>query len=216
MRINEVVVTCACCGKKSVQKTVSECVAKGKMELDTRPPEEKRSALEYEVQECPECHYCSEDISSPIKNCGKDELNSDTYKNILEDGDTDNIARKFLLAGYLYQQAGDSRRAGLQMLRMAWRFDDLGDSSAAKDAREMAIAFYKEANEEEYDDATALLIADLLRRTGNFWDATMALEAAYHRSQDSLIISLLSYEKRLIVHRDTSAHDIGGGFDYVS
>lgn len=208
MQLNEVVVKCACCGKESTQKIMSDCKAKGYMDLDTRPPEDKRSALEYEVQECPECHYCSEDISVLIPNTDKEDVNSDTYKSILSDGETDSVARKFLLAGYLYQKAGNARMAGLEMLRMAWRFDDLNDGASAKDAREMAMAFYKDANEIEYDEATALLIADMTRRTGDFWNATTAIESAYQRSQDPLISALLNYEKRLIVHKDSSAHSV--------
>jgi len=209
MQIQEVTVKCACCGSKSVQYTISECVARGYMDLDTRPPEERRSALEFEVQECPQCHYCNDDISLPIKNCSANEISSDTYRSILADSDSDGVAKKFLLCGYLYQKAGNMRTAGLQMLRMAWRFDDLEDFSSAKDAREMAIAFYKEANDVEYDENTALLVADMTRRIGDFWNAATEIESAYRRSKSPLVTSLLNYEKRLVTRRDSSAHDIG-------
>lgn len=209
MRTNEVVVKCACCGKESKQKQICDCVAKGYMDLDTRPPEERRSALELEIQECPECHYCSEDISAPASESDKAEINSDTYKSILADTETDSVARKFLLAGYLCQKAEKTRPAGLNMLRMAWRFDDLKDDSSAKDAREMAAAFYKEANEAAYDEGTALLLVDLMRRTGDFWNATTAIEEAYRKSETPLISSLLVYERQLVVRRDSSAHNIG-------
>lgn len=209
MQIKEVIVKCACCGNKSVQKVISECVARGFMDLDTRPPEERRSALEFEVQECPQCHYCNDDISAPIKNCNANEISSDAYRNILFDGESDDVAKKFLLCGYLYQKAGNTRAAGLQMLRMAWRFDDLEDASSAKDAREIAIALYKDANDLEYDENTALLIADMTRRTGDFWNAATEVETAYRRSKNPLVTSILNYEKRLVTVRDSSAHDIG-------
>jgi len=208
MQVYEVIVKCACCGNKSTQKVIKNCTAKGFMDLDSRPPEERRSALGYEVQECPECHYCSEDISIPIKNCNAGEIRSDTYKSIIADGSNDPITKRLLLSGYLYQSAGNPRAAGLQMLRMAWHFDDLGDYSSANDAREMAIALYKEANEEDFDEDTALLVVDMTRRIGRFWDATTEINSAYQKAKNPLVASLLNYEKKLVVVRDSSAHTI--------
>lgn len=208
MQINEINVTCACCGKQSAQKIITDCVARGYMDLDTRPPEERRSALEHEVQECPECHYCSEDISSPLNGITESDVKSESYEGILSDDGNDPVVKKFLLSGYLYKKAGDSRKAGLQLMRVAWHCDDLGDAAAANDAREVAIAFYKEANEKEFDVATALIIADMYRRTGKFWDATTELTAA-NQTSDPLLSSLCGYEKRLIVLHDTAVHNIG-------
>lgn len=214
MRIENVTVKCACCGNKSAQRVIKDCAAKGYMDLDSRPPEERRSALEYEVQECPECHYCSEDISLPIKNCNAGEIRSDTYKSIISDGGDDSVTKRLLLSGYLYQSAGNQRAAGLQMLRMAWHFDDLGDRSSANDAREMAIALYKEANEGDFDEDTALIIVDMERRIGKFWDATTEINSAYQKAKDPLVSSLLNYEKKLVVMRDSSAHTINERPDF--
>lgn len=209
MQIKEITVTCACCGKQSAQKLITDCAALGYMDLDTRPPEERRSAIEHEVQECPECHYCSEDISAPLKGIAQGDVGSAAYLGILSDDGNDPIVKKFLLSGYLYQKAGDSRRAGLQLMRVAWHCDDLGDTSAANDAREVAISFLKEANDKEFNAATALIIADMYRRIGKFWDATTELNIASNQTSDPLLASITGYEKRLIVLHDTAAHNIG-------
>ena len=55
--------TCAVCGAPSTQTVVSSASAFGASDLDTRPPEMVRSGLRYEVQECPSCGYCSENIA---------------------------------------------------------------------------------------------------------------------------------------------------------
>lgn len=57
--------TCAACGARSTQTVVLSASAFGASELDTRPPEMMRSALRYQVQECPSCGYCFESIAIP-------------------------------------------------------------------------------------------------------------------------------------------------------
>ena len=66
--MNEVEVTCCVCSTKSIHLSVGSTNTLGYPDLDTRPPEMERSTIYYNIQRCPNCGYCSEDLSTSVGN----------------------------------------------------------------------------------------------------------------------------------------------------
>ena len=75
-------VECAICGDISNQAEVLSTNTNGSSDLDTRPPEMERSNIEYEVQRCPSCGYCSSDLSICNENT-KEIVESQRYKGFM-------------------------------------------------------------------------------------------------------------------------------------
>ena len=61
-------VTCALCGASSRHQVMVSASAFGACDLDTRLPGALGKAIEYQVQRCPACGYCAQDLSAPAGN----------------------------------------------------------------------------------------------------------------------------------------------------
>ncbi len=62
-RIFEQEVECCVCQEKSKHMIIGSTNSFGSPDLDTRPPEMKRSTLSLWIQRCPSCGYSSPDLS---------------------------------------------------------------------------------------------------------------------------------------------------------
>ena len=76
-------VTCYVCGEVSEHTSSLSVSVYGHSDLDSRPSETLRSFLYYQIQRCPSCGYCSNDISKG-HNRTVELDNSQAYKKRIE------------------------------------------------------------------------------------------------------------------------------------
>lgn len=195
---------CAHCGKESEQTTIYSSSSFGNMDLDTRPPMSDMT-LQYEVQECPHCHFCNNTIADATN---IPESFSPEYDALSKDNVISKAAKKFLLAAMLRSQLGDNLKAGEYYLKAAWIFDDENAQGAATDARKNAAKYFRKHVDATDDGDVAIMLVDVLRRAGDFNDAADLINLIGD-TEDDLLNNVLAFEKSLISKNDTSCHNMG-------
>lgn len=203
-KIKLITVKCAHCGKESEQTTVYSSSSFGNMDLDTRPPMSGMT-LQYELQECPHCHFCNNTIADATN---IPESFSPEYDALSKDNAISKAAKKFLLAAMLRSQLGDNLKAGEYYLKAAWVFDDENAQGSATDARKLAATHFRKHVDATDDGDVAIMLVDVLRRAGDF-NAAADLINLIGDTEDDLLNNVLAFEKSLISKNDTSCHNMG-------
>lgn len=203
-KFKTITVKCAHCGKESEQQIVYSSSSFGSIDLDTRPPMSAMT-LQYEVQECPHCHFCNNSIANAENTS---ELFSPEYEALAADSAISKAAKKFLLTAMLQVDLGDNLRAGESYLKAAWVYDDEENNTAAIDARKKAAIYLRRHVDATDDGEVALMLVDVLRRAGDFKAAT-DLIALIGDTGDEFYNNILKFEQALINNNDVSCHNMG-------
>ena len=160
-------VRCAVCGARSHQDTLVSTNMFGSPDLDLRPPEMKRSTMEYWVQECPICGYVAESLED-VPKIHAPFLKRDEYQSCLGLVFQSELAERFFKQ-YLIQLAEKNRqKAFYAALHAAWACDDAEDVENAVLCRKYALAELDALLEQVQDETLMVQRADLLRRAGLF------------------------------------------------
>ncbi len=210
--LREVDKICALCQTRSTQTEVTSTNRMGYPDLDLRPPEMMRSTIEYWVQECPACGYCSEDIAAAGEGA-ETTIKTDAYRARLNDPDLPRLANRFLCLNLVREAAGKKNGAVYAAMCAAWACDDANNVAGACDARRLAIQEIKTIKDggNSYMKQTGgdeLLLADLARRCGDFEEARNWTEQGLGLNTEELVHKLLLYEKELATAKDPAAHTI--------
>lgn len=206
---SKLVKKCAICGKEHEFIVVNSTTTMGAMDLDTRPPQMKRSTLPHEIQYCDKCHYANDDIENIIEGFNKDSLSSQNYLAVVNDDKIDRTAKAFLLAGHLHAIYGKYREAGIYFLNAAWIFDDLKEEDYAKRARLKSHKYLSVFIEETEDINLAVLTVDLQRRVGDFIGAIETANQLLEYGVDDFLAKILNFEIELSNKNDSSCHSVG-------
>ncbi len=163
---------CAVCGNTSKHTGIISTNAFGSPDLDTRPPQMKRSTIDMWIQTCPSCGYCAPDISEQIEK-SSEVVRSDSYQRQLNNPEFPKLANAFLCFSLIQESAGEYARAGWACIHAAWSCDDDGSDAAAQKCRMKAVTLFQRAKENgqrfaEQAGAEEALMIDLLRRSGQF------------------------------------------------
>ena len=165
-------VKCAVCGKESGHNIVNGISNSRGTYLDTDPDKIELSALPYIVQRCPNCGYCSQELSELIK--GADEqMDSDEYRTQLSNKKFPKLANSFLCSGLLHEYAEEYGKAGWDCLYAAKVCDEKGNSEVAVYCRKRTYSMFVEAmdsGQKFMDNAgkERQLLTDIARRAGLF------------------------------------------------
>lgn len=209
-------VTCAVCSHQSQVRTMGSTNAFGSMDLDTRPPEMRRSTMDMWVYACPSCGHCATDLAEPGE--GLAELvASEPYLAIRRDAAIPAKARDFLCQALIARVQGRLRAAAWATIHVAWVCDDEGVSDAAVRHRLEAVNLVDAADlagTPVGHDAggSAAIKTDLLRRGGSFAEARAVAQAAIDATPDEVIETVLQYQLRLIDTQDQSCRTIDDAF----
>ena len=203
---------CALCGKLSEHSEIGSTSVFGSPDLDTRPPEMKRSTIDMWIQACPFCGYCAPDISEIIEKA-TEVVRSESYQRQLSDPEFPKLANAFLCFSQLQEHAGNFAGAGWASVCAAWVCDDAGFEMAARKCRVGAVSLWQEAKEKgqrfaEQAGAEEAIVVDLLRRAGLFELALKICEDGLKKSPDKTITNILQYQKRLINNADAGRHTV--------
>lgn len=121
---------CGVCGATSCHQTLASAETMGAPDLDMRPAPMARWTLAEQIQQCPECGYCSRDISVASETAKK-VVHSEAYQDELSREDHPVLSRRYLCAALILSAEGDDGAAGRAALMGAWAADDAGDWQAA-------------------------------------------------------------------------------------
>ena len=178
----EVDVRCAVCGTVSRVAELTSTSSFGPPDLDLRPQGPARWALEFGVQRCRSCGYCSSSLGTAPPGAAE-VVESVIYRGIRDGSKLPRLARDYFCAALVTEGAEeDPDRASRRFVKAAWACDDAGASAQARICRTRAAEMLRLAiatGELEPPREVALaILADLERRARRFEEALEALDEA--------------------------------------
>jgi hypothetical protein len=213
-------VRCAVCGQESHVSQIGSTNSFGSPDLDTRPPEMKRSTIWAWVSCCPGCGYCASDLAEDVG-----ELNaivhSPDYQARLKDERCPAKANEFLCQALIAKHLGRLQDAVWATLHATWICDDSAEhAQQAIECRKAALALLLEAEragDPMFDEpaGSGAMRVDLLRRSGDFPAARAAVDSMIVGADESIIRSILVFQKHLIETGDAAAHLVSEAVDFV-
>ena len=205
-------VRCGVCGTESEYTGIGSTNAFGSADLDTRPPEMKRSTIFAWVRRCPECGYCDSDVSKSRPD-SKAVTSGEEYRNQLNNPAFPELANSFLCKAVLDREAKDYGSATWALIHAAWACDDSDCPSQAMACRGKAADMHMLAETErqqvaEQSGAGTAILVDLLRRSGRLDQARELIAARRAAVTEDIIVRVLDFEVALIEKGDVSCHTI--------
>jgi hypothetical protein len=202
---------CAVCGTQCEWTDFGPDQQNTSMDLDLRPGEPARSRLETWVHRCPECGYCSLDLTDPVPPVAAEVVASEPYTRQLSDRKFPELANSFLCSAMIKDAYNNLPLAGWECLRAAWVCDDRSLGQRARECRLKALVFFEEAMREQPEYARMwfvgdLLLCDLLRRTEQFQRVQHIADIDLLRPWPEEIESILRYEVMLAGNHDAKSH----------
>ncbi len=207
-------VNCGLCGCRQIVTEIGSTSSFGAMDLDTRPPEMRRSTMAYWVHECEECGFVAAEFGKSVATDAK-RVATTEYRQALERVDRDRLASRFVCRALLEEAAGDLVSAGWRRLHAAWACDDADQAGEARVQRLAALDLFQRARArgeravKSVAGGDEVLFADLARRAGEFGRAFefCAIGLAL-REVPAFVSSLLKFEQSLVRARDVGRHTV--------
>jgi hypothetical protein len=203
---------CIVCSAESEYTTIGSTNRDGYPDLDGRPPEMERSTIDARVQQCPACGYCARSVEAPNDKAA-DIVQSQKYRDQLSCPEYPKLANSYLCCAIVEEGSFDFSSALRSLISAAWVCDDLCRLPQAIICREKAVDILQRAEQQgqfkSYPEGDiAILLVDLLRRSGHMESAQNIIAARYSGIADALIKRMLDFQKSLIVQNDISCHNI--------
>lgn len=204
--------TCALCGTEGDQRILMSAFVGGAPDLDTRPPETRRSGLFTDVQNCHRCGYCAVDVSTSSPGA-ETVVKSSEYRRQLHDDACPYLANSFICMSMVRRAANDYAGSTWALIQAAWACDDEGSAAEAVKCRSKAadmLVFAEDHGQSvaEQDGASTAILVELLRRSGRLDDARTVIDQGLAGPAEEVIAEVLRYQERLIARGDTGRHTI--------
>ncbi len=208
----EQTVKCAACGSENVFTVVGSTNTFGSPDLDTRPPEMRRSTMFAWVQRCPACGYCASDISS-VDPEARALTRSEKYLGQLNNDKYPDLANSFLCKAMIDLEAKRFAEATWALINAAWVCDDNNCPEGANACRRMAADMLVQAEDAgqqvaEPVGAGKAILVDLLRRSGQMDRALGTIKSACASTSNEIILGGLAYQQKLVEKQDATCHTI--------
>lgn len=207
--------TCFICGSEEEYGVVASTNTFGPTDLDTRPPEMKRSTMRYWVQTCPVCGYSAVDVSDETT-VGREFLETESYRICDGIAFVSDLAKEFYRHYLIMKAERNEEDAFWALLYAAWASDDKEDETGAVLAREKAIMIaYKLLDSEvsEHKDTLSLILADLLRRVSRFEELLKRYDTVTF--DEELLNQIVEFEKELARRKITKCMTAKDAVDYA-
>jgi hypothetical protein len=207
-------VSCAVCGSKQTVNEIGSTNSFGAMDLDTRPPEMRRSTMSHWVHECTECGFVAPELEKSVATDARRVATAE-YRSELERSDRVRLANRFVCRSLLSEAAGDFASAGWRRLHAAWACDDAEQGEEARVQRLTALALFERGRAggvpamKSTAGGDEVLLADLARRAGQFEPALQYCAAGFALPEvPAFVTALLMLEQELVRARDTGRHSV--------
>ena len=206
---------CFICGSENEYHVLASTNSFGPTDLDTRPPEMKRSTMPYWVHTCPACGYTAVDVSDETT-VGKAFLETEAYRTCDGIRFKSDLAKQFYRHSLILSAEGNDEDAFWALLYAAWASDDKKDKAGAAAAREKAIGIADqllEAGVPDWEDTLSLIRADLLRRISRF--DQLLEEYGTVTFDGELTNQIIAFEKELARRKITKCMTAKDAVDYA-
>lgn len=196
---------CSVCGTASTHTIITETdPPSGAPDLDLRPAPPHRSYVKHWVMKCPGCGYCNATLDMPT-DIEKDYLSSEEYQSLGGIIGVNGKAAEMIKKALICVQDHSYKEAVQSYLYAAWMLDDDNSEKQAKACRKAAVAVI-DAHPAAFknDPNFKLLMADLLRRSGEFTMVVREYEGVAYNSL--LMTAIVLFEVSLAAKGDSAAH----------
>lgn len=196
---------CSVCGETSKHTIIDQTdPPQGVPDIDLRPDQPHRGYVKYWAMECPCCGYCNATLDMPA-DFDREYLESDEYKSCGNIPTSDPTAQKMIRKALCCVKSHNYKEAVQSYLYSAWLFDDAGNNELAVMCRKAAVKII-DGHPAAFrgDDNFRVLMADLLRRAGEFDRVVREYEGKAYRSQ--LMTAIVFFEVQLASAKDDKAH----------
>ena len=129
---------CSVCGAENEYIGISSTGTFGSQDLDSCPPERLRSTIFAWVQRCSDCGYCAADVSETCYAGAREIVNSQEYKERLNDPTYPELANSFLCKAIIDRKSRALAAATMALMWAAWSCDDSGHLDQARKCRQKA------------------------------------------------------------------------------
>jgi hypothetical protein len=173
----------------------------GPPDLDLRPAPLARWTLDQQIGCCPECGYCSADVS--LAPPGASEVvRSETYRLALACEDHPELTRRYVCAALILSAEGDNAGAGRAALKGAWAADDLATRELGPDFDpddEAGLAEFLEiaGRNEELRKAASTAAAHCRRLAIGYFEADRAYRLTFAADEESADAVLADLHRRV-------------------
>lgn len=203
---------CFICKVTSFHDEIISSSSFGFPDLDLRPPEMERSALKYTIQKCPECGYCSNDISEQTI-VNKKLLESPEYLKILNDKNIPEVASSFIASSFLQERIEEIENAVWDSIKAAWICDDFENIECSIKWRKNALRLIELVKEKSLPlikekGTLELLEIDLMRRAEMFEEALNIVQNIKQEKLADKLIKLIDFQEELIKKKDINPYSI--------
>lgn len=203
---------CAVCGTETEFTGIRSTNAFGSPDLDTRPPEMRRSTIFAWVQRCPECGYCASDVRKAPSQAA-DVVHSTEYERQLSDSTCPKLANDFLCKALIDDRSGDCAAAAWALIHAAWACDDAMKPEPARMCRSKAVDMIEKAlgggqKIAKQDGADTAIQVDLLRRAGRLADARQLILTKRPSITNDIFSKILDFQDDLLTSGDETCHSI--------
>ncbi len=209
-------VKCSVCGAENEMMVLGSTNSFGPQDLDTRPPEMKRSTMGYWVQECKTCGYVAVDLTDETT-LKRSFFETNAYKTCEEIPFMSDLAKSFYRHYLIMMAEKQHEDAFLAALHAAWACDDKNDETNAalmrKKAAEMAEKLFQSENC-DWKDTVRLIRVDLLRRTGRYDELLKQYESASFEGE--LLNIIIAFEKELARRKLSGCFTVADAKEYAA
>jgi hypothetical protein len=166
------------------------------------------------VQRCPSCGYCAPDIAKGSSKASTVRVvDSDSYKEQLENPDFPQLANFFLCWSLTQESLDDFVGAAWGCMYAAWACDDVDNDMGAQSCRKRAATLLRKAQEKgqsfaKQEGGEEALMVDLLRRSGQFDLAFSICEKGLKKNPERMISQILQLQKMLIGRQNIARHTV--------
>lgn len=210
---------CANCHHEAEYMDWASTYSFGSPDLDTRPPEDYRFALnQILVKKCDNCGYCNTKIEEGLDNLNEI-ISSDVYQKQIGNIQFPEKANQFLCKSIILEKVLDLENSAWASLHAAWNCDDNEKYVQSKYCRNRALHLFTLANATsalnfEKDGEFPVLLVDLYRRTEQFDTALKICEVRINREEDELLKKVLLFQKHLCSMEDIKMYKIQNAIEY--
>lgn len=190
------------------------------VDLDTRPGGTMRLTMHTWVQSCPSCGYCAQDISKEISQA-RQIIESAQYREQVNHEDYPELANHFLCWAIIQENLADYSKAGWGAMYAAWTCDDTELKSSAIACRLRAMSLFREAQTRKVPFAKEpgveeTILADLLRRTGQFDLVNEIYSEGLHKKPDETVTQMLNFQIVLAEREDEKCYTTDDSQKYAT
>lgn len=208
--------TCCICGKTVKCNVLASTNAFGSMDLDTRPPQMKRSTMSHWIEKCPKCGYIQTQLEAQYdldKKIVKSFLSSREYKRCSGLKLPNIISKNFYQMYLLAPKANDKDNCFFALQCCAWACDDSGEKykELAKQIRIRAIPFLEDVfltcKDQHQKENISIQLADYYRRSGQFEKVVEVLKNCEPYSQN-LLTQIAHFETQKALEKDDACYKV--------